>query len=343
MIIHLPEPPGGALDPQRGAIKAPAAAIYSSPLVQRLHWLLGCGPGVIFAGGWPSGSAMETRRIYHRPSANATGIVCAALVERAAVQGGSITITPDDGGGTALTDSWDVTTATGRFDAATGWDLWIRAAYLADTAFQYHTVTWSDLCVRKLVVWELPRAALDTASDNALLWRAGSYAGLEALRMITDSSTAGIPALIAQLDNARGSHKRHIQWMVADADAWSHTPVVGATWEGIADKAMATTGFGFLHRARDPRSDDASQSYDVRIYARDDNAGTTTDFRLASTGTADTVEFSALGTSFAFLSPDASASLDIDATGDDTLKPECRAAAADGTKIYCAQISFVEQ
>lgn len=342
---RLPELPGSIINPQHGAIRAPASAVaFAMPLLAKLNWLLGhCMNGLLFQGAWGTTSdVMQTRRIYHRPADDTTQIVVAAIVEQATESEWGlsyITVTPDDGGGTPVTYEHNDTGSSGPFDSDCHWAVWVATADLVDQAFQYHEVEWDNLYVHWFGCWELPRGLLDSASDTMVQLRSGAYDGLETLRRITDSAAAGLPALLQGARDARDQTLRHGGWFVNNNEYWKDTPAK-STWENVADPNMSTSGFGFPHQARRIRSATTSEPYDVRILAQKTGSGTA-DFRLRSSGTSDVAQFSALPASWAWLSPDGADTLDVDATADDSLIPEVR--NDDGTtEIAVAEIEWVK-
>jgi len=345
VIITLPEVPPST-NVEYGSILARASAALSMGAANALHWLLGSGPGCICCGAWPTGTAMTDRRIYHDPSPNARGVVVCALIETQGEQGtnGTITFTPA-GGGDAVTGTF-IDASRGRFDGV-GWHLWIRTAYLAGAAYQYHTVSWSDLGVRKLSVWELPRTHLNTAtmdgrSDTLILRRAGSYAGTEALRQITDSSTAGIAAYLTATASARDSHKRHLNWFVADGDAWEAKP--SDTQANLADDALGGSDVGFIHCARWLKAAHTGRKYTATVRAKWTDAGAATSAKVILASKTDEATFGSITTSWAYHTPDLDDTLTIGCQEDDLIIPQAMLDDADeDSTVHLTGLSLVEE
>lgn len=338
MIIPLPEVPPSC-SPEYGAIRARASAALSLGAAHEIHWLLGAGPGVISATAHPSGYDMTTRRIYHRPGANAQGVVVAALIEGAPEQGtpGTIKFTPS--GGDYVADTFRDTPGGSAFSGA-GWSLWIRSAYLTGVSYQYHEIEWADLGVRQLAIWEMPRGSLDTDDDVCILRRSGVYAGTESGRQITDSTVAGISAYLARVVTARKSLPRHFNWFVPDGLAWSDDP--GTEYAALGDKALATTKAGFPHRARKLAAADTSQSYTAHVRAKWTDIGASTYARVKLVGDEGEALFTAITTSHAYHDADGGNPLAIGCAAD-AIIPYGVTSHADGSIIELTAVSFVEE
>lgn len=328
MIVRTPPAAPGALSQQAGAIRALcSSAGLASPVVNKLHWVLANSCGVIWSQGFPSSSLTDLdSRIYHRPSPNATAIGVVALISHADQGGGSLTITADDGAGDSATFSTYQTTGSDRFAEGAEWQLWVATIDLADTDYQYHTVVSSDLYVRKCLVLELPRAALDTALDYCTDWRSGAHSGYLPGRMITESTATGIGSLIDLSATAVNQGKRHVNVILPSTD-WSHTEIVSDSppadsgWVTGAPSAYGT--FAFPHQARTIKASDSLQSYTCRMSGYVSGGLLDTFYlRLRSSGTADTAaSSSSTETTETFLD---CGSLDVDAQSVDSIYPEVR-------------------
>ena len=324
-LIHVQEVPGPALDTQMGAIRQVATGYgLALPVARRLNWLLAARGCVIGQYRWPSTVTSISSRIYHNASTNCARVGVIAIIERASAATGTISFTPS--GGSAETSDHESTAATTRWGAPS-WEAWYHDAPITASGVQYHTISWTDLIVRSLTVFEIPRDWLDTASDTMVDRRGSGYAGLEAHRLISEGTSAGINDLIAATASARDATTRHGPGIIIpDGSAWSLTS--SGAWANIADTALGTSDFGFAHRARYIRAATTSVAYTARIRARYQGTGTG-DFRLVSGQTSDSISFTSLTSSWAWYSPDASATLDIDCQDDDEITPEAQ--TTDGT------------
>jgi hypothetical protein len=334
--LWVPETPRGFRDVEGSAIAAPAvAAVLPLHAMDRVNWLLAHGASQILSCYYPSTiTAMSSGRIYHLRSADCSRLLVVALVEKASGSSPSFSVTPS--GGAAVTLAFDPsTTATTRWGSP-GWQLVVAAIPLSASGLQYHEASWSNIIVRSLAVYELPRDLLDTAVDTMVAPRSGSFAGLEAGRMICDGSVGSVADILAAIVSARDATKRHGgAWLYPTSDPWS---VSSKTWANLADGTLGTSGFGFQHTARRIRSATSTVKYDVRVWAR--YAGNATgDMRIRAG--ASTVDFTALTGSWAWHSPDSAAQLSVDATATDTLIPE---GITDdlSTTVECASVQYIE-
>lgn len=336
--LWVPEVPRGFRDAEASAIRAPAvAAALSLHAMDRVNWLLARGASQICELYYPASiTSMASGRIYHRRSANCTRLLLVALVEKASGSTPTFTFTPS--GGAAVSLPFDPSTAATDRWSYPGWQSVVAAIPLSAAGLQYHTVSWSDLIVRVLALYEMPRDSLDTATDTMVAPRDGAYAGLEAGRMICDGSAAGIPDLLAAIASAKDATKRHGGiWLYPTSTPWT---VSSGAWANLADGSLGTSGFGFLHRARRVRSATTTVDYEVRVWARYTGANTG-DMRIRSSVGGGTVSFTSLTNAFAWHSPDAAATLAVAADSDDTIIPEGITDDV-ATDVECASIQFLE-
>ena len=333
--IRIPEAPPGDFNADSAAIKAAATSIVlAQPLADMVNWLIASKQGVIFSGAWPATVDALSSRIYHNPSVNCDRILVIAVIEKAAQAGGTIDVTPDDGGGTGISRDMDDTTATFQFTAPI-WRVWMETADLVDQSDQYHTVVWSDLIVRSLMVLEVPRGLLDPSSDTAVALRSGSYSGLLSGRMITDSAVGTWEDILTGIASARTATKRHGSGvMFPDALPWSLTS--SGAYANIADAALGTVpAFGFRHQARAVDSATTQVTYTCNLRARSNGTGLA-DFKLV--GTKDSFAITSLGSSWAWYTSE----IDIAADAVDLLEPDGQ--TDDGTTaIAVSSIQFREK
>ena len=341
-LVWVPENPGEELDRESGSIRSVAASgSFSMPLAGRLNWLLAARGATIFRQFYSSyitTMAATEGRVYHQCSPNCTRILVLALVEKATSASGSVSVTPSDGAGSTFTTNFTDTTATTRWGSP-GWTLIAIPADLTKTGWQYHVVSWTDLAVREISVHELPRTVLDPSSDTAVGFRSGAFAGLEIERMITEASNAGLSDLLAAVASAKPATARHMGGVLfPDTYRWSVSS--SGSYANLADSSLGTSGFGFLHRARQLRSGDTSVSYRVVFRARE-SGGAAADVRVRSNGTGDTASATSLGAAFAWVTPDAGDRLDVDCTADDTIYLEGQTNKA-WNYSQCSSIQLVE-
>ena len=333
--LRISESPPGDFIADAAAIKAAATSIgLAQPLADMVNWLLASRQGVVFSGGWPTTVENLSSRIYHNPSVNCDRILVIAVIEKAAQAGGVLTITPDDGGGTAISVEVDDTTATTQF-ASPIWQTWMATAELVDQSAQYHTVVWTDLIVRSLTVLEVPRGLLDPSSDTAVALRAGPYSGLLSDRMITDSAVGTWEDILTGIASARTATKRHGSGvMFPDALPWSLTSA--GVFGNIADAALGTVpAFGFRHQARAVDSATTQVTYTCKLRARSNGTGLA-DFKL--NGTKDSFTIKSLGSSWAWYTSE----LDVAADAVDLLEPDGQ--TDDGTTaIAVSSIQYMEK
>lgn len=339
MIVRVMEAPGGRLNEQHAKIRRPASApAFSQPSMDRLNWLLSQGASCIYSGAWLHTSAsMGEFRIYHTPSENCKYVMVAAVIEQAGTTEATFSVTPDDGAGTAFTWSTDDTTARSRFGIPS-WHQVRGVVELVDTSVQYHAVVWANAYVRHLTLWELPRSALDTATDEVVAPRAGVYAGLWSPSRITDHTSAGVPALLQGCRDARDAQKRSGGWAVQTSSAWTVTPPA-TTAANLADAALSTSGFGFKVQARSIRAAETSQPYSVWFCAKASNAGVGARAVLASAVASDSVEVSPTTTGWDWYK--ASTTLDIACDEVDTLVPKALCSTGT-TAVYVRAIMWSE-
>lgn len=312
MRLWIPEEPGGFRKKEGSAIRAPCVSA-DLPLhaASRANWLLARGASLVAEQWWADDITAIDTRVYHRRSANATHLLVIALVERASAAGGTLKVTPS-GGATSMLTVDDTTTSQ-------PWQCWSVALPLVDAGLRYHTVVTSDLIVRYLAVYELVRDELDDAVDTCVALRSGSYAGIEAGRWICDGSAGSVADVLAALASAEDATKRHGGGVFFSHSApWSMT---GTVETNVADGTLGTSDFYFPFSARRIRQATTLVANEVRIEARVSGKGAGGVFKLTSTGTADIAKFSAITTAWAWHSPDAGATLDVDADGVDHLVP----------------------
>ena len=336
--LWIPETPRGFRDAEGSAIRAPAvAASLSLHAMDRVNWLLARAPSQICQLSYPASvTALASGRIYHRRSANCDRLLLVALVERASGSISSFTFTPS--GGAPISLPYDPSQAATYRWSRMGWQSVVAAIPLGAAGLQYHTVSWSNLIVRLLCLYELPRDVLDTTADTMVAPRNGGFAGLESGRMITDGATAGIPDILAAIASARDATARHGGiWLYPTGKPWGVSCVA---WANLAVGSLSTSGFGFKHRARRVRSATTTVDYEVRVWARYTGTGTG-DMRITSTVGGGTVSFTALTNAFAWHAPDGAALLAVAADADDTLVP---AGITDDltTDVECASIQYLE-
>lgn len=338
----VPAIPRGFQRKSASAIRAPAEASgLAQHVKERTNWLLAQGGSQVFNGAWPSSVTAVTSRVYHRRSDDADRLLVVALIERAATgQTGTLSFTPSGGSASSKTVTDDAaTTPWGE----PGWQIWYAAPTLVDTGLAYHTVTWTNLHVRGLLVLELARDVLDSAeSDKMLADRDGSYAGLSTGRFITEGSTgslSGIPDVLAAIALASGATKRHGGGIIMPDDAaWGTN---AKAWTNIADPTLGTSGFGFPHRARQLRSATTTVEHEVRIRARYTGGSGSGDVRVRSEKGGDTVPFTVVTSSWAWYAPDGGATLAIAADQDDTIVPE-GIVTDGGTTVQVSSIQYLE-
>jgi hypothetical protein len=296
--VRISERPPGDFNSESSAIKAAASAIgLAIPLAEMTNWLLAAKGAVIFSGDYPTTTTAVSSRVYHRPSANCDRILIIAVIEKASQAGGTITVTPDDGGGTAVSYTTDTTAASNQFTDPL-WQLWVTTADLVDTSEQYHTVVWTDLIVRSLTIMEMPRGLLDPSTDTAVAFRDGANSGLFAGRMITDGSSASMIDIFTGIASAKTATKRNGGGvMFGDATPWSLTS--SGSWGNIADPFVGTSGFYFRHKARQVDSATSEVTYTGRVRAKYKGTGTG---QLVLSGAKATLSFLTLSSSYAWYS-----------------------------------------
>lgn len=337
MPIRIPHDGGPYLDQQAGSIRAPGTAVMLPlPAAARANWLLAAQQASVFHATYPNTVTSLDSRIYHRPSTNCERILVIALIENSPAGAGIINVAPSDGAGVTVSARCDYTGSTDRWGSP-GWFGAFLPATLLNTAFQFHKIDWTDLRVRQLAVFELPRTFLDPASDAAVAMRDGSWAGLESGRMVTDAAQGGVPDLLGAVASAYAETRRHVGGlMIPDATPWSVSSA--GVYANIADPQMLTAGFGFPHRARRVRAATSVVAYDPRVRARYTGTGTG-DLRIRSAS--DTVTFTGLGPAWGWYAPDGGGTLDVSAQGDDLLIPEAQ--TSDGTTtVEVSAIQFPE-
>jgi hypothetical protein len=325
MPIRVSRFVGASLDQQAGSIRAAGqAAFLPLPAAERANWLLAAQQACIFQSAYPSTISALDSRVYHLPSANCQRILIVAMIENSPGGAGILNVSPSDGAGTTVSAVCDYTGATTRWGSP-GWFGAFLPATLLNTNFQYHKVEWSDLVVRHLAVFEIPRSYLNPASDTAVAMRDGAFAGLESRRMVTDGTQGGISDLLAAVSSANAETRRHVGGiMLPDASAWSVTSA--GAWTNMADPFLLTSGFGFQHIARRVRSATSTVEYTARIRARYQGTGTGQIQILSAGGS---ISFTGLGAAWGWYAPDGAGTLSVDATADDTLIPEGQ--TTDGT------------
>jgi len=259
------------------------------------------------------------------------------MIERSLKSTGNITIAASQGAGeTRSLDVTSVAAATRWGDPQ--WQIWLATATLDSTGIQYHKVDWDGLIVRSLSVYELPRGALDTDVDTCVSLRAGAWAGLEMDRVITDGSAGSWQNIIAAVNSAQAATKRHAGGVLMPAN----TPWVKSSkdvWANVADPSLMTTDFGFSHKARMLRVDDASQEYEVFIWARYNGTGTG-QVMISSHEAGDSVTFTALTGAFGWHQQD-SGTLKVSCHDDDRLYPEIQT-TDDTTNVEVASVQVIE-
>ena len=337
--ILIPRKPGSYLSSEAGSIRSKASAgRLALPLAHRVNWLLAARQGAIFRGSWPNTvSNLTGGRIYHRASENCHKILIVSMVEGSLKGAGNITIAASQGAGeTRSLDVTSVAAATRWGDPQ--WQIWLATATLDSTGIQYHKVDWDDLIVRSLSVYELPRGALDPALDTCVSLRTGAWAGLEMDRVITDGSVGSWQDIIAAVNSAQAATKRHAGGVLMPASTpWTKSSK--DAWANVADPSLMTTDFGFSHKARMLRVDDASQEYDVFIRARYNGSGTG-QVMVASHEAGDSVTFTALTSSLDWYQQD-SGTLKVSCLDDDRLYPEIQT-TDDTTNVEVASVQIVE-
>ena len=271
--IRISEQPPADFSSEASAIRSAATAVgLAIPLAELANWCLAGKASVIFSGGWPSTVSALSSRIYHKPTVNCERIVIIAVIEKANQAGGRITITPDDGGGPAVSYDLDDDDARSQFSVPI-WHKWVATADLVDQSEQYHSVVWTDLIVRSLTILEMPRDLLDPSSDTAVSFRDGPNSGLFAGRMITDDTDASIIDILTAIGSAKTNTRRHGGGiMLPDSSPWSL--VSNGAWGDIADSYLGTSGFGFQHKARQVDSATVTVKYTGRVRAKYKGTGT---------------------------------------------------------------------
>ena len=313
--IWIPGSPGSTSDDTASEIRATCvAAALPLPVAARVIWLLAHGASLVFEGSWPASLTALESRIYHRRSANAVSLFVIALIEHGEKGGGGyMTITPA-GGAAATKTLTDDAASTAWGDP--GWQSWVVALPLVDSGLQYHAIEWDGMAVRYLSVFELVRDELDTASDVMVAMSSGSYAGLEAGRWITDGSAGSVRDLLLAVNSAKDATKRHGGGVIfADGTPWT---ITSGSRGNVADGTLGTSGFYWPWRARRLKVGTETVAHEVRIRAKT-SSGTG---RFYLQGLWDTVAFTSISSSWAWHSPDDSATLDVGAGSDDTLWPE---------------------
>ena len=341
--VSVPAAPRGFQRRAASAIRAPAsAADLALHAQERVNWCLSQGASVVFCGAWPSSVTEVTSRIYHRRGVDADRLLVLAVIEHGggAEAPGSLTLTPSGGTKVELTTTDD--TATTPWGSPS-WSIGYLTPTLVDTGLKYHAIEWTDMIVRSLLVLEIARDVLDSAlSDVLVADRDGGYSGVVSSRMITEGSTgglSGVPDILSAIASAFAATARHGGGVILPhALAWSTN---SKTWANLADAALSTSGFGFLHRARQLRSSTTAVDHEVFIEARYAGGSGSGDARLRSDKGSDTVSFTGVTSSWAWHSPDSSALLAIAANEDDRLCPEGIVDDA-GTTLEVASVQWVE-
>ena len=345
MIITINEMPRALAPKDNYCIGRPiSATAVSMPSVDRINWLLAQGQGPFFSGCWTtSESAVLYGRIYHHPAANSRYVLAHIVYDACTKAGSTLEFTPDSGGGTPVTLTVDDTTSGTRFASGAGWRQACLVVPIAATTEQYTEIDCDGVNVRHLTMWDVPRCALDSATDSVLEPRYGARSGYWPGRMVTNSTVAGVEALYDAAVIAKATARRSFGWLAPSAEAWHITTAAADTYEQIGLTELdVDAGWGFRHQARQLKSTDTSKAYNVFALVKGGSTeGSGANLMLTSANTSDTAESAVLQTDTSYEWVKLGSTLLIDATAQDTLIPEVKA-GADEMDIYLRALFFVE-
>lgn len=341
MIVNLSDQIGIMLDSGRWSTRSTAKGSYALAVARVQNWLLGRAKHPVYyaADGIASQAFLHhdgDTRAYFTATTNTKYIGIRVFAEEAPAQGVStITITPDNGGGTPVSRNFSIDGAYTLRPIMRQFVVPINS-----TGAQYAKIEWTNAHIIGIVIYEMPRAKLDSDATDTISNPIGSgHAGLDAGRHITDSTTSGPRSLVAGAENAKGAIKRSYTLLnTDDTEAVSYLISTASAWEGIG-----TGVWGFSSSWKgwelDPlafRTGETSIVYTAHIRAKKTTGGTSTAYlRLYDSTTTDTAQVT-LSTSWTWFST----TFSIGAGLTTYIKPEAYSTSS-GDSVEIAAVELV--
>lgn len=314
------------LNSEAAKIRRPASSTeFMQPLVNRVNWLHAAQKGLIFHGAWINETALGVSadldsRIYHRQSLNCDRIGVLAIVENAEEStGGYLNIQASAGStGEEIDFYTDQDSSASMAQDANLWQIWFKTAETAGTGVQYHTIQTTNLNLRYLALFEMPRELLDPATENVVKEINGSYSGILNGRMICDDATsngAGLLSLYTLIASAEAATDRQGGgFIIPPAKPWY---TASTSLANLADGKLGTSDFTFKHRAREVRNGTTEVTYQVYFHiALERDEGDTATYRFESSGTSDYAEVTTSSNSWNWQTDEVT----VDVTANDDLK-----------------------